>query len=143
MKTLKILLLFLFLAACASKSTQAEDIAKIRQLMDDPAAAWSKNDIEGFMQTYWKSEDLKFYGSNGLTSGWKQTLANYKKRYPTKAETGTLNFTIDDITQIHNDAYWVMGQYHLTREIGNAVGTFLIVLKRINGEWKIIGDSSC
>ena len=111
--------------------------------MDDQAAAWSKNDIEGFMQTYWKSEDLKFYGSSGLTSGWHQTLANYKKRYPTKAETGTLNFIIDDITQINVDAYWVMGQYRLTREIGNANGTFLIVLKRIDGKWRIIGDSSC
>ena len=143
MKTLNIFLLFIFLASCSSNPTQAEDIKKIRQLLDTQAEAWSKNDIEGFMQTYWKSEDLKFYGASGITRGWDQTLANYKKRYPTKAETGTLNFTIDDITQISNDAYWVMGQYHLTRQVGDAKGTFLIILKRIDGEWKIVGDSSC
>ena len=89
------------------------------------------------MQGYWKSDSLKFYGSRGLTYGWENTLNNYKKGYPTKAESGTLNFVINDISKIEGDNYWVMGEYHLKREVGNADGVFIIIFKKINGEWKI------
>jgi len=130
------------------KSTQntisiADAEAGIRLVMEAQEIAWNKHDLEGFMQGYWKSDSLKFYGSNGLTKGWVSTLANYKKRYPTKAESGTLNFVINDISKIEGDNYWVMGEYHLKREVGDADGVFIIIFKRINGEWKIIADMTC
>ncbi|WP_179337124.1 YybH family protein [Winogradskyella ludwigii] len=117
--------------------------AGIRLVMEAQEIAWNNHDLEGFMQGYWKSDSLKFYGSNGLTKGWNQTLANYKKGYPTKAESGTLKFVINDISKIEGDNYWVMGEYHLKRDVGDANGPFLIIFKKINGDWKIVADMSC
>jgi ketosteroid isomerase-like protein len=117
--------------------------AAIRLVLQQQETAWNNHDLEGFMKGYWKSDSLKFYGSNGLTLGWDKTLANYKKSYPTKAETGTLNFVINDISKIEGDNYWVMGEYHLKRAIGDANGVFIIIFKKIHGEWKIIADMSC
>ena len=111
--------------------------------METQEIAWNKHDLEGFMQGYWKSDQLKFYGANGLTLGWKNTLANYKKGYPTQAESGSLNFVINDISKIEGNNYWVMGEYHLKRQVGDADGVFIIIFKKINGEWKIIADMSC
>lgn len=105
--------------------------------------AWNKHDLEGFMEGYWKNDSLKFYGSRGITYGWQNTLDNYKKGYPTKAESGTLKFVINDVSKIETESYWVMGEYHLTRPVGNANGTFIIIFKKINGEWKIVADMSC
>ncbi|WP_296311133.1 DUF4440 domain-containing protein [Winogradskyella sp. UBA3174] len=121
----------------------AEAEAGIRLVMEAQEIAWNKHDLEGFMQGYWKSDLLKFYGSNGLTKGWQNTLNNYKKGYPTKAESGTLNFVINDISNIEGDNYWVMGEYHLKRDVGNADGVFIIIFKKIKGKWKIIADMSC
>jgi len=120
--------------------TDKAEILKVLNLQED---AWNNHDLEGFMQGYWKSDSLKFYGSSGLTKGWENTLNNYKKGYPTKTESGTLNFVINDISKIENNNYWVMGEYHLKREVGNADGVFIIIFKKINGEWKIITDMSC
>jgi len=117
--------------------------AGIRLVMEAQEIAWNNHDLEGFMQGYWKSDSLKFYGSRGFTYGWDQTLANYKKGYPTKAESGTLNFVINDISKIEGDNYWVMGEYHLKRQAGNADGVFMIIFKKIDGEWKIVADMSC
>ena len=47
--------------------------------MKTQEVAWSNYDLEGFMKGYWKSDSLKFHGSNGDTYGWDKTLANYKK----------------------------------------------------------------
>lgn len=127
------------------KKSDTKELAEagIRIVMAAQEIAWNNHDLEGFMQGYKKSDSLKFYGSNGLTKGWDQTLANYKKGYPTKAESGTLKFVINDISQIEGDNYWVMGEYHLKREIGDANGVFIIIFKKIHGEWKIVADMSC
>ena len=117
--------------------------AGILKVMRAQEVAWNSGDLEGFMQGYWKSDSLKFYGRNGLTKGWQNTLDNYKRGYPSKAETGTLNFVINDVSQVEGDNYWVMGEYHLKREVGDADGVFIIIFKKINGEWKIIADMSC
>lgn len=115
----------------------------IKQVLKAQETAWNNHDLESYMQGYWKSDSLKFYGRNGLTSGWNNTLANYKKGYPSKAESGTLKFTINDISKIENSTYLVFGEYHLERSIGNAHGVFTIIFKYIDGHWKIIADMSC
>ncbi|WP_299114492.1 nuclear transport factor 2 family protein [uncultured Winogradskyella sp.] len=155
MKTIyKFLLLVLFTSCISVKADirnesiqQPTNIeaaeAAIRLVMERQEMAWNNHDLKGFMQGYWKSDSLKFYGSNGLTKGWEQTLNNYKKNYSTKAESGTLSFVINDISKIEGDNYWVMGEYHLKRDIGNADGVFIIIFKKINGEWKIVADMSC
>ncbi len=129
--------------SCQTKNPQVQDKQDILSVMKMQEKAWSNNDLESFMQGYWKNDSLKFYGSNGLTFGWNKTLANYKKRYPTKDHSGTLSFTIDDISKIENESYFVMGQYHLKRNIGDANGVFMIIFKKIDGKWKIVADMSC
>ncbi|MCZ4317466.1 nuclear transport factor 2 family protein [Aequorivita viscosa] len=142
---MKKLLIFFCLIATIKGFAQTETADKeaILSVLKTQEIAWTQNDLEGFMQGYWKSDSLKFYGSSGLTNGWQKTLDNYKKGYPTKEYTGTLKFTIDAITKIEDESYYVMGQYHLTRKAGNANGVFLIIFKRIEGEWKIVADMSC
>ncbi len=144
MKKFLILFPLLVLFSCkTSQPTAADDISAIRNILSEQQKAWTDNDLEGFMNGYWQSEELTYFSRGKITKGWQTTLANYKRNYPSKNETGVLNFEIANITQINQDAYWVMGSYFLTREAGDANGTFMIIFKRINGEWKIIGDSSC
>ena len=136
------LLICLVFNLCSTSSIE-KDKKTILSIMKSQEKAWSKNNIEAFMEGYWKSDSLKFFGSSGLKYGWQSTLNGYKKRYPTKDHTGTLRFKINDISQINSASYFVMGEYHLVRNIGNADGVFMIIFKKINGEWKIIADTSC
>ena len=126
----------------AQSTNQSDEVKAIRAVMAAQQQDWNNSNLEGFMDGYWKSDSLKFYSSRGVTYGWDNTLKNYKKGYPSKAHTGTLKFKINDISKINEGAYFLMGEYHLTREIGDANGVFLIIFKKINGEWKIIADMS-
>jgi len=36
----------------------------------------------------------------------------------------------------------VIGKFHLKRKVGDASGPFSLLLKRIDGKWKIIADHS-
>lgn len=144
MKKLLPFIIVLVLASCkTTQPTAIDDVAVIRSILDQQQKAWSENDLEGFMEGYWESDELTYFSRGKITKGWNTTLANYERNYPTKDDTGKLIFEIANITQINKDAYYVMGSYFLTREVGDTNGTFMIIFKRINGEWKIIGDSSC
>ncbi len=115
---------------------------EITTMMLQQANDWSNGNIEAFMEGYIKSDSLKFVGSNGLTYGWKNTLENYKKGYPTKEHTGTLTFNLLAFDQLAVTVFLVIGEFHLKRTVGDADGMFSIILKRIDGEWKIIADHS-
>lgn len=143
MKKVLCLLFVLPLFCVAQKMAEQEDKAAIQQVLSVQQSAWNNYDIEQFMETYWKSDELTFYGSAGVVKGWQSTMNRYKKSYPSKDHFGHLEFVLNDISKINEDAYTVMGEYHLTRPVGNLHGIFMLVLKRIDGEWKIIADTSC
>jgi hypothetical protein len=143
MKKILFLIALISLTNLYSQTNEQQDKDEILSILDAQANAWSSYNIEEFMEGYWKNDSLKFYGASGLTYGWENTLSNYKKRYPSKEHTGILNFKINDISKINDDAYYVMGAYFLKRSVGNANGVFMIIFKKINDEWKIIADTSC
>ena len=143
MKKIILLIVLFSFSNSYSQTNEQQDKDEILGILDSQAAAWSNYNIEEFMEGYWKNDSLKFYGANGITYGWKNTLDNYKKRYPTRDHTGILTFKINDISKIDEDAYYVMASYYLKRVIGDANGIFMIIFKKINGKWKIIADTSC
>ncbi len=126
-----------------SQSSTTDDEASILEVLAIQEKAWNNFDIELFMETYWKSDDLIFYGSSGVTKGWQNTLERYKKSYPTKEHFGQLHLTSNEISKINAGVYSVFGEYHLTRTVGDTKGIFMLVLKDIDGAWKIIADTSC
>ncbi|AUP80160.1 YybH family protein [Flavivirga eckloniae] len=140
----KLILLFCLVSIFNGYSQTSEESDKkaILKVLKKQRLAWSDNNIDEFMESYWKSDSLKFYTSNGVTHGWENTLERYKKAYPTEDHTGKLNFRINAVTKIAEGAYYVMGEYHLKREVGNADGIFMIIFKKIDGKWKIIADTS-
>ncbi|MGD1944896.1 MAG: YybH family protein [Croceivirga sp.] len=137
-----VVLLFLVSVFTNAQESNDENIEAIKAILIAQKDAWNNYDIETFMESYWKSNDLAFYGSSGVVKGWQATLERYKKAYPSEAHFGTLDFVFNEIAPIDQGSYYVMGEYHLTRQVGDANGIFMLVLKRIGGEWKIIADTS-
>ena len=143
MKNLLLLVLMVSFLNCNQQTTEKKDQDAILSILETQRIAWSNGHIDTFMDGYWKDDALKFYGSSGVTYGWNNTLERYKKGYPTKEDMGSLKFKINDISKINDGAYYVMGEYILTRTVGNANGIFMIIFRKIDGVWKIIADTSC
>lgn len=138
---MKPLLLLLFLAIQTKTEAQKAD-QSIRKLLNEQTLAWNRGDLEGFMQGYWKNDSLCFIGKSGVTYGWNNTLANYKKGYPDTAAMGKLQFTILHVQLLSKQYAQVIGKWHLTRSIGNVQGHFTLLLRRLNGQWVIVSDHS-
>ena len=142
MKHLVYLFVLISVTVFGQQDSLEQDSEAIRAMLIAQKEAWNNYDIVSFMDGYWKSDDLTFYGSGGIIKGWEATLERYKKSYPSKEHFGTLNFVFNEIAPVAEDTYYVMGEYYLTRPVGNTNGIFMLVVKKIDGAWKVIADTS-
>lgn len=116
--------------------------SEIDSIMDFQEEAWNRGDLEGFMEPYHQSDSLLFVGSRGLTYGWKNTLANYRKGYPDKEQMGTLHFENDEYRTLGESNALVIGRWHLYRATDTLQGSYSLNWQLIKGQWKIIADHS-
>jgi ketosteroid isomerase-like protein len=137
----KILLLLAMLWTSVSHAQKTEENL-IRNLLSHQTEAWNHGDLDGFMQTYWQSDSLMFVSKEGVTWGWQNTLDRYKKSYPGKEAMGQLSFEIVQIKKLSKEYFFVVGKWMLKRNAGDLSGHYNLLIKRINGEWKIITDHS-
>lgn len=125
-----------------AQELKPKDKQNILEVLEKQVECWNKQDIEGFMEGYWKSDSLKFIGKSGITKGWKGTLENYRKNYPDKNAMGILKFEIINVQGIASHAAVVTGKWMLTRTIGNLQGIFTLIFERIEKKWVIVYDHS-
>ncbi len=147
MKHLCILLCLSFLIeSCQYENPEkGQNVASdmIKKVLYDQQNAWNTGNIELFMAGYWKSDSLSFIGSSGITYGWDQTLANYKKNYPDRKTMGKLTFEIMHLESLSPSCQKMIGRYTLLREEDEPTGLFTLIWKKIEGEWLIVSDQTC
>jgi uncharacterized protein (TIGR02246 family) len=122
------------------QARQSDAEAKIRTVLTAQQEAWNRADVEAFMDGYWRSEDLSFAGSSGVSRGWEGVRARYKKNYPNRAAMGTLEFSGLEVRMLGPDAALVLGKWRLKREKDEPGGVFTLVWQRFPEGWKIIHD---
>jgi ketosteroid isomerase-like protein len=114
---------------------------EIESLLATQDAFWNAEDIEGFMQTYWKSDALTFSGGGKTTRGWQATLDRYRKGYP-KGQMGQLHFDQLETTLLGDKVALVLGRWYLDNQGEKKEGNFSLVMKKFDEGWKIVHDHS-
>jgi len=138
----------LVLAACAtapaaiSPEKRSAEAAAITALLEAQDAAWNRGDIEGFMQGYWPSPDLRFASGGDVVRGFDETLARYKTRYPGKDGMGELDTGGYEIDVLSPDAAIAHGTWQVTREGETLSGLYTLVLRKFGGDWVIVSDTT-
>ncbi len=118
----------------------AQDKQAVLKVLETQRLAWNRGDIDGFMQYYWKSDSLMFVGKNGPNYGWRTTLEHYKKRYPSKAAMGYLDFKVIQLNLLDRSNAFMLGAWHLKRAKDNPGGYFTLWFRKFKDGWKIVVD---
>ncbi len=127
------------LISCGSPADQE---AAIRSVLEEQVEAWNNADLEAFMETYVKSEDLRFSSGGTVRRGWEDTKRRYYESYPSKEAMGRLEFEEFAVKPLSSQWAEVHGRYRLYREgdYGNATGLFTILMENTPDGWKILHD---
>lgn len=127
---------------CQRTST-AEDSSvqpAIESLLRTQERAWNEGNIDAFVEPYWNSESLTFSTGGKTNRGYDATLNRYRERYPTPERMGRLTMRNLEITPLSDSAALVLGEWHLDREGDPVGGNFSLVLRKLDGRWRIIHD---
>lgn len=130
-------LMTLGISVFAQKNQASKEVSEIMKIQEK---AWNNFDIDGFMAHYWNNDSLMFIGSKGITYGWKQTLANYKKNYNSKELMGVLTFINYKYDVVSNNTVYVIGKWQINRNETQIGGHYTLLWKKINNKWVIVCD---
>lgn len=114
---------------------------EIQKILEAQAAAWNAHDIEGFMASYWKSEDVTFQSGGNRYRGWQTMLDRYKTNYAGEY-WGILTFSDLEIEILAPDAAYVLGRWKVEAREKPGQGVFTIILRKFPEGWRIIHDHS-
>lgn len=139
---------FLLVAACSTApaplppEAEAAEAATITAMLKAQDAAWNQGDIDGFMNGYWPSDDLRFASGGDVVRGYDATLARYKVRYPGREGMGELTTSDYEIDVVSPDAAIAHGSWHLKLEGEERNGLYTLVLRKLEGQWLIVSDTT-
>jgi ketosteroid isomerase-like protein len=119
--------------------TEAE-VQAISAVLEAQVAAWNRGDLAAFMDTYWRSPDLRFASGDTPVRGWADALRRYRADYPDRTDMGELRISDVEITILAPDAATAFGRWRLAQATESPGGLFTLVLRKIDGRWLIIHD---
>lgn len=150
MRILLSLILVLFFVSCSSRKQsignftekEASEIA-ITLLLNQQVTEWNKGNLDGFMEAYWKSDSLLFITATSTRKGWQSVYNSYQKNYfDSESSRGNLKFEILEFHSLNqqNSEILALGKWEVSKEEKVSSGKFSLILKQIEGKWRIIVD---
>ncbi len=114
----------------------------IQTVLNDQEAAWNRGDIDGYMQSYWPSPDLRFASGGTVVRGWQATKDRYHARYSNRALMGTLSTPDLEINLIGSNDAVVHGRWALARAGDQPSGLFTLIMHKFGEDWLIVSDTT-
>ncbi len=136
------LLVLLLAAACRQAEETHPSVAKkeILAVLNESVEGWNSGNIEKFMDSYDRSDSLRFVSNGKVNYGWQPVLERYRKRYPDRATMGKLSFTDLDVNVLSRDAAVVFGRFTLQRKDDRPTGLFTLLFRKTAKGWRITLD---
>ncbi len=126
-------------AAGALPSRTTADIVK--GVMAANAAAWNEGNLAAFLGGYDESGDVRLLVDGAVASGIGGVRAHYETILAGAAAMGRLGFSDLEVTMTSAEVATVVGRYAYESGLHKSAGAMTVVLKQIDGRWRIVQDS--
>lgn len=116
-------------------------------MLGHAAANWNRGDLDAFVSDYLPGAETTFIGSRGVLRGPAAIRAAYAPRFAPGGVRDSLSFELLDVDPLAPDAINVIATYILARRVNGrdsvtARGPTSLVMRRVDGRWRIIHDHS-
>ena len=137
LRTLAVIVLFAFLAACQPQVDEEAEKQAIRAVIERMEAAWNRGDFRGYMEGF-ANPDVIFVSRGQFQKDWQGTIDHYILDYGSSAETrGTLHFFDIKIEMLAPDAAQLISRYRLDRPQEPQDGINTRLMRKRDGKWVI------
>ncbi len=130
--------------ACGPKVENPEKhtytLQAVKLVLDSQISAWSKGDLDGFMNGYVQDSSVRFITAKKVKNSWQQILTDYKKGYPTQEAMGNLDFILDEVRWLDSNAgiSQVIGRWQVIQESSGGKSLEVQVVDTLSGRFSLI-----
>ncbi|MCA8980165.1 MAG: nuclear transport factor 2 family protein [Planctomycetes bacterium] len=135
-------LLFLLVStSCHSTRKENPTTAEALRVFGDQQMSWNAGNLDEFVSKgYWNDAALTLFSNGEIVKGYDQVLARYRERFG-ESELGKLTFTGFETVGVTDTLIVVRGRWRIDYSAqDDREGLFTLVLRKIDGEWRIIHD---
>lgn len=126
-----------------SDAQLSEARSEIVAMMNKSARDWTRGDLDGFMDSYESGNEVTYVTPTGVVHGRNAIRARYAPRFVAGARHDSLSFEDLEIDLVAPDIANVIAYYRLSRGDSTiARGPTSLVMRRRDGEWRIVHDHS-
>jgi uncharacterized protein (TIGR02246 family) len=121
----------------------SDALRQICAMMSRSAAAWNRGDLDAFVRDYADDLGTTYIGSRGIVRGRAAIREVYAPRFAPGAARDSLHFERVEVDLLAPDLANTIAWYVLVRgDSVTARGPTSLVMRRMNGAWKIVHDHS-
>ena len=131
-------------ASAAERAAVRDEIAA---MMARSAASWNRGDLDAFVDDYLPGDTTTYVGGRGILRGTAPIRAAYAPRFAPGGVRDSLSFVLLDVDPLAPDVANVIARYVLARRVAGrdsitASGPTSLVMRRVQGRWRIVHDHS-
>lgn len=131
----------------ASAAERAAIRAELAAMLDRSARNWNRGDLDAFVDDYLPGDTTTYIGGRGIVRGPAAIRRGYEPYFSGRVPHDSLSFVILDVDPLAPDVANLIGQYTLSRQVGGrdsvtARGPTSLVVRRVDGRWRIVHDHS-
>jgi uncharacterized protein (TIGR02246 family) len=131
----------------ATLSQRAAVRAELEAMLQRAAVDWNRGDLDGFIGDYLPGDSTTYIGGRGLVRGPAAIRASYARLFTGEMQRDSLSFVMLDVDPVAPDVANLIAQYILTRRAGGrdsvtARGPTSLLVRRVDGRWRIVHDHS-
>jgi len=118
-------------------------VRQVTEVLSASAAGWNRGDLGAFMEAYLDSPTTTYWGAADLLQGYDAIRRHYAPRFRPGAGRDSLRFEDVRARRLGTDYALATARWVLFRgDSVSASGPFTLVLRRMEGRWRIIHDHS-
>lgn len=120
---------------------------EIVAMLAHSATNWNRGDLDAFVSDYMPGAGTTYIGSRGVLRGSDAIRGAYAPRFAPGGVRDSLSFELLDVDPLAPDVINVIATYILARHVDGrdsvtARGPTSLVMRRVDGRWRIIHDHS-
>jgi len=121
--------------------------AEIGTMLAHAAANWNRGDLDAFVSDYLPGAETTYIGGRGVLRGADAIRATYAPRFAAGGMRDSLSFQLVDVDPLAPDVINVIATYILARRVDGrdsvtSRGPTSLVMRRVDGRWRIVHDHS-
>jgi len=129
--------------ASPTASDPAQVHREILAVLDHGARAWDAGNLDDFLSDYLPDSETTFITKTGVLHGIDAIRGVYAARFAPGARRDSLHFQNVEVDILAPDVVNTIAWYVLTRgDSITARGPTSLVMRRVNGRWRIVHDHS-